>query len=509
MVQKSGQETTATSDQEGKSYEYQQPQGTEHGGSASPSLATARQQLVSAFEQFIDAVATTHTGGGDSGKGSRSSVGTVGGQGGSYANTGSAGGQGSAGTVSAGTSTGGTGPTGTTGTGSQGTTGRTGSTGSSGSMGSAGMGSASSATTSSGGHESAGSTEAFAKSTAGLRESYRLDVAREALRKQRPPEAARPSASGHTRDSNRAPVRAVREFAPGRGRAGRSSAPTKEVMAVRPPDSARPETAPAPVQAQVRLDAYWASYKTPLERAEERARIARNAPLLEVILGTDERVRVTNTQDYPYRCICSLLITAQNGSEWVGTGWLVGPRLVLTAGHCVYMADEGGWAARIEVIPGRDGTEQPFKSVVATDLRSVTGWTVDGNRDFDYGAILLPETQRYGDQLGWFGYAAREDDYLRGIDLNLAGYPGDGGKDHVDGTMWWDHRRVKEVNEKQITYEIDTYGGQSGSPVWEMDATGDRMGVAIHTWGTSTSNGGTRITSEVFDNIIAWAGEVP
>lgn len=429
MVQKSGQETKATGGQEGKTYGYQEPPGTEHAGTSTA-----------------------------------------------------------------------------------------------GSRGSAGMGrtTSSAATASKDGHESVssqgtdgpGDSEAFAKSTAGLRESYRLDVTREALRKQRPQETVKlpvgPAIrSGHTRDSNTAPVRAVREFAPAFGKAGRSRAPTKEVVAVRIPDSARPETAPALVQAGVKLDAYWASYKTPLERAQERARIARKAPLLEVILGRDDRVRVTNTQDYPYRCICSLLITAQNGSMYVGTGWLVGPRLVLTAGHCVYMADEGGWASQIEVIPGRDGTERPFGSVVATDLRSVTGWTVDGNRDFDYGAILLPEGRRYGDELGWFGYAVRMDDYFQGIDLNLAGYPGDGGPTANDGTMWQDHRRVKEVNERQITYEIDTYGGQSGSPVWEMIANGDRMGLAIHTWGTSTSNGATRITSDVFDNIVTWVGEAP
>jgi V8-like Glu-specific endopeptidase len=63
--------------------------------------------------------------------------------------------------------------------------------------------------------------------------------------------------------------------------------------------------------------------------------------------------------------------------------------------------------------------------------------------------------------------------------------------------------------EKQITYEIDTYGGQSGAPVWEMTSDGSRYGVAIHTWGTTVSNGGSRITGEVFDNIVLWAGQAP
>ena len=68
---------------------------------------------------------------------------------------------------------------------------------------------------------------------------------------------------------------------------------------------------------------------------------------------------------------------------------------------------------------------------------------------------------------------------------------------------------VRDVLDKQLTYEIDTYGGQSGAPVWEMASNGSRYGVAIHTFGTNVNNGGTRITSDVFDNIVLWAGQAP
>jgi V8-like Glu-specific endopeptidase len=185
---------------------------------------------------------------------------------------------------------------------------------------------------------------------------------------------------------------------------------------------------------------------------------------------------------------------------------------VLTAGHCVYLADEGGWASQIEVIPGRNGTARPFGSVVSSDLRSVRGWTVDNDRDCDYGGILLPENSRYGDQLGWFGYAVRDEDYLRNITLNLSGYPGDGGKagpERQQGTQWFNSRPVRDVHEKQLTYEIDTWGGQSGAPVWEMTSEGYRYGLAIHTWGTQVNNGATRIISDVFDNIVLWTGQAP
>ena len=141
----------------------------------------------------------------------------------------------------------------------------------------------------------------------------------------------------------------------------------------------------------------------------------------------------------------------------------------------------------------------------------MSGWTQDNDSDFDYGAILLPSDKRFGEQLGWFGYSSRADDYLKSVTLNLAGYPGDGGKapNQVDGSQWYHYRAVKDVLDKQITYEIDTYGGQSGAPVWEMASDGSRYGVAIHTFGTPVNNGGTRITGDVFDNIVLWAGQAP
>ncbi len=257
------------------------------------------------------------------------------------------------------------------------------------------------------------------------------------------------------------------------------------------------------------IDAYFGSFGTAIERAAARSQVESKA--LESIIGADDRVRVTNNEAYPWRCIASLLITASTGAQYVGTGWLVAPRMLLTAGHCVYMADEGGWVTQIEVIPGRDGTQRPFGSAIARDFRSVTGWTQDNDSDYDYGAIMLPEDKRYGEQLGWFGYASRTDEYLRGLTANLSGYPGDGGHppNQEQGSQWFHSRTLADVLPRQITYEIDTYGGQSGAPVWEMASNGSRYGLAVHTWGTSVNNGGTRITGDVFDNVVSWAGQVP
>jgi V8-like Glu-specific endopeptidase len=220
------------------------------------------------------------------------------------------------------------------------------------------------------------------------------------------------------------------------------------------------------------------------------------------VVAPDTRVRVTKNEAYPWRCICQLKITARDGSAHLGTGWLVAPRVVLTAGQCVYLPEAGGWAAQVEVVPGVDGPRRPFGSAMAAALRSVPGWTQNHDYNYDYGALLLPPDQRLGDRLGWFGYAPRDDAYLGAATLNVAGYPADRG-----GTQWFALGRARQLDKAQISYEVSVSPDQVGSPVWEMTANGERYGVAIHSWGTQLSNGGTRITREVFDNIARWVQE--
>jgi len=248
------------------------------------------------------------------------------------------------------------------------------------------------------------------------------------------------------------------------------------------------------------LDAWWASFGDAATRAKMR-----QEAMKVIVHPTDQRQQVGNLTDYPWRCIASLRITANDGSSWIGTGWLVNRRVLLTAGHCVYMADQGGWVKQIEVIPGRNADNFPYGSCIATAFRSVQGWTTDRNRDYDYGAILLPDNCAYGDQLGWFGYQVRDDDNLKTLTINISGYPGD----KPDGTQWYESGAVKNVANFEFEYDIDTTGGQSGSPVWISQDDGSRYGVGVHTNGAANGNSATRITQEVCDNVAGWVKEAP
>lgn len=225
-------------------------------------------------------------------------------------------------------------------------------------------------------------------------------------------------------------------------------------------------------------------------------------PLAEIVHGPDDRVQIANTSVYPWRVHCSLMITAADGSRWIGTGWFIGPHTVMTAGHVVHIKNSGiagrdGWVSRIDVMPGRNGSQLPYGSVASSNFRSVTGWTSWGDQNFDYGAIILPS--ELGSTTGWFGFGVYSDSTLLGSTLNVAGYPGD----KPPGTLWYHWNRTASVNSRKVFYDVDTMGGQSGSSVYRI-VSGGRYGAAVHAYGGATTNSGTRVVSPVANNMLAW-----
>lgn len=220
----------------------------------------------------------------------------------------------------------------------------------------------------------------------------------------------------------------------------------------------------------------------------------------EVVVGSDDRVRIRETAQFPWRVICALRIHSASGDQYVGTGWLAGPRTVITAGHCVYLDAMGGWAERVEVSPARNANDRPFSSIASTEFQSVRGWTIEGKREHDYAAIILPADQAVP-EAGHFGYAVYDASCLLGTYLNVSGYPAD--KD--DGTQWWSARTTRKIDDTRIWYDVDTAAGQSGAPVWRLDPkTNRRIVVGIHTNGAETGNSATRISHEVFANLERW-----
>lgn len=217
----------------------------------------------------------------------------------------------------------------------------------------------------------------------------------------------------------------------------------------------------------------------------------------ETVCDTDDRVRISPATAIPWRWCCELLITYPNGAGARGTGWFIGQRAVMTAGHVVYSAANGGWASSIEVIPGMDGNSRPYGSQIGISFRSVVGWVSNSDPEYDYGVIILPNGS-LGSTVGWFGFAVLSDAELQNLLVNNAGYPGD----KPFGTLWFNAGVITSVTSRRLFYMIDTFGGQSGSCIWRL-SNGTRHAVGIHGYG-GCPNKAVRITTPVFNNMSAW-----
>jgi len=229
-------------------------------------------------------------------------------------------------------------------------------------------------------------------------------------------------------------------------------------------------------------------------------------PALLNIIGTDQRQRITPTTDFPWRAVGKTFIQFPNQSNWVGSGALVDPFHVITAGHVVHDVAEGGWATQIEFVPGLDGDSAPFSSAWDVNLRSPAGWVDSQDTEFDWGLITLD--RNVGATIGWFGYAYETLDYYPNRTFNLAGYP----DELAQGLgLYWAANTATRATDNVLYHVIDSTGGQSGAPIWQYLATTDQSQiVAVHTYGGTTENSGTRINAPRFADLNAWrAADTP
>jgi V8-like Glu-specific endopeptidase len=69
------------------------------------------------------------------------------------------------------------------------------------------------------------------------------------------------------------------------------------------------------------------------------------------------------------------------------------------------------------------------------------------------------------------------------------------------------------VTDRRLFYEVDTFGGQSGAPVWvQADDGAPPVAVGIHAYGTGgtpsnlgvVANSAPRIIPEVLEQLKAW-----
>ncbi|MDP6583061.1 MAG: hypothetical protein QF535_00290, partial [Anaerolineales bacterium] len=126
---------------------------------------------------------------------------------------------------------------------------------------------------------------------------------------------------------------------------------------------------------------------------------------------------VNSPDTFPRSAACRLRMqfTDTGGNQWIfsGSGWLIDAETLLTAGHCVYLqtfVDIGGttrtvndWADWMQVFPGSHQGIDNWGRADATNFNAFTGWTNNGNFDWDIGMVRI--SRAVGMLAGWTGWA--------------------------------------------------------------------------------------------------------
>lgn len=211
-----------------------------------------------------------------------------------------------------------------------------------------------------------------------------------------------------------------------------------------------------------------------------------------------------------------------HGAFDVGTGTLIAPRVVLTAGHVVYDDEQDGKAV-VDV------------SFVGTDLPPFLGLTeVDFPMEWrkprdeldrslvspvDIGVIVLPKgIDRF---ITPMLYQKASDSMLAGAS-NLVGFPANPPNNVPRGTLWGNRFQLlqgaalpdgmSQYESFRLFYQVDTLPGMSGGPLYTVDNQGIATLRGIHTCsleGLGIGGSALRIDDNILSLLNAWVQQFP
>ncbi|KAK5651828.1 hypothetical protein OQA88_11597 [Cercophora sp. LCS_1] len=229
---------------------------------------------------------------------------------------------------------------------------------------------------------------------------------------------------------------------------------------------------------------------------------------VEGVFEPDNRLPV-DPNDYAeggkYRSIVKLIIRYEGmGPDdkryAIGTGYLISPNTLITAGHCVFDISANskkglGRVSEMKVFIGYrgrdsvDGSNNAVQERHATFAATTLKWVKAADRRGDVGFVQLDSP--FTGNLRPFPW---KETPLTGTDvmLGVIGYPGDKDIGGEKGAEMYELLESTTYSLKtnpfnMLAYGISTYKGQSGSPVILRDRNGVNV-IGTHCYGESSWN---------------------
>ena len=241
--------------------------------------------------------------------------------------------------------------------------------------------------------------------------------------------------------------------------------------------------------------------------------------LMKVLEGFDGRSPVKKPQDTIHRVQAQLWLKFSDG-QYGGSGTLVGPNHIITAGHNVFDPTKQEWVENISVRLSLYGINIPFNEQKVVRIYTYNKWTEKNDSNHDIALLVLNEN--IGQRVGWYGMDCLPQPPCD-LKITVTGYPmevREGKSKYIENetkspadrfkTMWTMSSNPDQMGlfiaELIIKYTIDTSPGQSGSGIWYQTKDGCFV-IGVHTYGNQTENSGTRITQKRLKDICSWISQ--
>ncbi|KAF5703978.1 peptidase glutamyl endopeptidase I [Fusarium globosum] len=223
----------------------------------------------------------------------------------------------------------------------------------------------------------------------------------------------------------------------------------------------------------------------------------------ETVVNSVDGRREVDEKDYQnpdgkYRAIVKLFLLYEKQQEklrdkeasWpMATGWLVKEDIVVTAGHCAYDHSHNlGRLVKVKAYVGYRGRKtvgdsERVEHQCGTAVATTSGWvnTVGGEEASDISLIKLSKPfKTVGKCFTWTQTPIAQ----AAAGLGVVGYPGDIRDDGERGARMYEMFRKTDYNLESsdlhmLDYRIDTYGGNSGSPVFNDQKSLTAIGVHV------------------------------
>lgn len=221
------------------------------------------------------------------------------------------------------------------------------------------------------------------------------------------------------------------------------------------------------------------------------------------IIGSDDRVLINPTNVGPYCNTVKLAIT-RGESHYLGSGFVIGEKFVMTCRHCVYDQTDG-WVSSVTVIPAQNGSIHPCGTYSVEHYR--IGGSFSGNDLYNDDWAILRVNGNIGVTTGWLGVIANGAPY--NTTVSNTGYPL-----VVNGVTDGNHMylgtgKVTQSNGRVLKGKWDASGGNSGGPIYVYDNSAGYCLVGILSGGSSDNalikyTQGVRIDTWLYNTIVSF-----